>query len=179
MSGFDKSDTARVGRKNQVYSAVTGARLVAGCVCLNESKTHVLMIQSSAHKKKWVLPKGGVEADETDFKASAMRETWEEAGVLGHVTQKLGVIEDLRPPKDWNKDIKAFENATGDAEVNKHPPRSEFHFFEMLAESLAEHYPEVHERSRKWFTYQEALEQLQIAKRPELIEALNRSSIKK
>ncbi|CEP63423.1 polyphosphatase DDP1 LALA0_S08e02124g [Lachancea lanzarotensis] len=179
MPEFDKSDVARIGRKNQVYSSITGARIVAGCICLDESKTSVLMIQSSAHKKKWVLPKGGVETDEPDFKTTAMRETWEEAGVLGRVVQELGIIEDMRPPKDWNFDIKAFVEAPDDAEVNKHPPRSEFHFFEMAVETLAAEYPEAHKRNRKWFTYQDAIEQLQIAKRPELIEALNRSSIRK
>ncbi|SCU91280.1 LAFA_0F02828g1_1 [Lachancea sp. 'fantastica'] len=179
MSGFDKSDVARVGRKNQVYSSITGARIVAGCVCLDESKKQVLMIQSSAHKKKWVLPKGGVESDEPDFQTTAMRETWEESGALGRVAQELGIIEDMRPPKDWNTNIKAFVESQSDAEVNKHPPRSEFHFYELAVESLAAEYPEVQKRNRRWFTYQDAVEQLRIAKRPELIEALDRSSINK
>ncbi|SCU80785.1 LADA_0B09516g1_1 [Lachancea dasiensis] len=179
MTDFDKCDTARVGRKNQVYSTITGARLVAGCVCLDDSKKHVLLIQSSAHKKKWVLPKGGVESDEPDYKTTAMRETWEEAGALGTIVQALGPIEDMRPPKDWNKDIKGFEEAPEDVQVSKHPPRSEFHFYEMKVESLADVYPEVKKRTRKWFTYREAKEQLLIAKRPELVEALGRSGIQK
>ncbi|CUS21689.1 LAQU0S03e08416g1_1 [Lachancea quebecensis] len=176
MAEFQKLPTARVGRQNQVYSSITGARLVAGCVCLDSSKKHVLMIQSSAHKKKWVLPKGGVEKDEPDYESTAVRETWEEAGAIGEIVGRLGVIEDMRPPKEFNTDIKAFEAAT-DAEVNKHPPRSEFHFFEMSVKSLEEEYPESYKRTRKWFSFKEAKEQLIIAKRPELLEALTRSSI--
>ncbi|KAM3164598.1 Diphosphoinositol polyphosphate phosphohydrolase DDP1 [Lachancea thermotolerans] len=176
MAEFQRSNTARVGRQNQVYSATTGARLVAGCVCLDSSKERVLMIQSSAHKKKWVLPKGGVEKDESDFKMTAVRETWEEAGAIGDIVRNLGVIEDMRPPKEFNTDIRAFEEAT-DPEVNKRPPRSEFHFFEMSVRSLEEEYPERCKRTRKWFSFKDAKEQLIIAKRPELLEALTRSSI--
>lgn len=179
MSNFQQTTVSRTGRENQMYSTKTGARLVAGCVCLNETKTQVIMIQSSAHKNKWVLPKGGVETDEPDFKDTAARETWEEAGVIGTIVDALGTIEDMRPPKDWNKDLKSFENAKNDLEVSKHPPRSEFHFYEMKVAQLAEEYPEKYKRNRKWFNYKEAKENLLKAKRPELLEALDRSSILK
>ena len=92
------------------------------------------------------------------------------------IVKELGMIEDMRPPKHFNRDIKAFEKAT-DLQISKHPPRSEFHFFEMIVTSLEKEYPECHKRTRKWFSYKEAAEQLRIAKRPELLEALNRSSI--
>ncbi|KAL2708840.1 Diphosphoinositol polyphosphate phosphohydrolase DDP1 [Kluyveromyces marxianus] len=175
---FKKTETARVGRENQLYSAVTGARLVAGCIILDETRTKVLMVQSSAHKKRWVLPKGGIESDERDFESAAKRETWEEAGATGDIVKALGSIEDMRPPKNWNPDISSFESST-DEQVNKWPPRSEFHFFEMVNAKLESEYPECKTRNRKWFTYQEAKDNLLHAKRPELLEALNRSSIKK
>ncbi|EDO17447.1 hypothetical protein Kpol_1037p44 [Vanderwaltozyma polyspora DSM 70294] len=172
-----RSAAARVGRENQVYSPITGARLVAGCICLTQDKKQVLMITSSAHKKKWIFPKGGVEKDEPDYKITAERETWEEAGCVGKITKELGTIEDMRPPKEWNKDIKAFENAKSDMEVASHPPRSEFHFYELEIRELIEEYPECGKRKRKLFNYGEAKENLLIAKRPELLEALDRSSI--
>lgn len=178
MSDFIKTDTSRVGRENQLYSSVTGARLVAGCIILDESRENVLMVQSSAHKKRWVLPKGGIESDEPDFESAARRETWEEAGATGDIVKALGSIEDMRPPKDWNPDLKAFESSN-DETVNKWPPRSEFHFFEMINVKLEDNYPEVKTRNRQWFSYEQAKENLTRAKRPELIEALNRSSIKK
>lgn len=178
MSEFVKTLTSRVGRENQLYSTKTGARLVAGCIILDENREKVLMVQSSAHKKKWVLPKGGIESDELDFKSAARRETWEEAGATGDIVKYLGSIEDMRPPKDWNPNLQDFE-ADDDSKVNKWPPRSEFHFYEMRNVKLESDYPEVETRNRKWFTYQEAMENLTKAKRPELLEALDRSSIEK
>ena len=115
-----RSETAREGRENQVYSPVTGARLVAGCICLTPDKKQVLMITSSAHKKRWIVPKGGVEKDEPNYETTAQRETWEEAGCIGKIVANLGTVEDMRPPKDWNKDIKQFENSRKDSEVAKH-----------------------------------------------------------
>lgn len=176
-SGVVRTEAPRVGRENQVYSKVTGARLVAGCICLTKDHKQVLMITSSAHKKRWIFPKGGVEMDEPDYKITAQRETWEEAGCVGEITEALGTIEDMRPPKDWNKDIKAFENATSDSEVSKHPPRSEFYFYELEIKELVEVYPESDKRNRKLCDYNDAKENLLKAKRPELLEALERSSI--
>ncbi|AQZ11863.1 DDP1 (YOR163W) [Zygosaccharomyces parabailii] len=170
-----RTEVARTGRQNQVYSTVTGARIVAGCVCLSEDKRQVLMISSAAKKDRWIFPKGGVEKDEPNYESAARRETWEEAGCVGDIVDELGVIEDMRPPKKWNKNIEQFTKS--EAEVIQHPPRSEFHFFEMIVKELVETYPESNKRDRKWFSYDEAKEQLLSAKRPELLEALNRSSI--
>lgn len=173
----ERTKVSRVGRENQVYSAKTGARVVAGCVCLSKDKRHVLMISSSAHKDRWIFPKGGVEKDEPDYKLTAQRETWEEAGCVGNIVNSLGTIEDMRPPKEWNKDISSFSKSQD--EVISHPPRSEFHFYEMEVTELPEKYPESNKRGRKWFNYLDAKQQLLLAKRPELLEALNKSSIVK
>nr|7AUT_A Chain A, Diphosphoinositol polyphosphate phosphohydrolase DDP1 [Saccharomyces cerevisiae S288C] len=172
-----RSETAREGRENQVYSPVTGARLVAGCICLTPDKKQVLMITSSAHKKRWIVPAGGVEKDEPNYETTAQRETWEEAGCIGKIVANLGTVEDMRPPKDWNKDIKQFENSRKDSEVAKHPPRTEFHFYELEIENLLDKFPECHKRHRKLYSYTEAKQNLIDAKRPELLEALNRSAI--
>ncbi|CDO96296.1 unnamed protein product [Kluyveromyces dobzhanskii CBS 2104] len=176
MSEFVKANTARVGRENQLYSSVTGARLVAGCVILDETRERVLMVQSTAHKKRWVLPKGGIENDEPDFESAARRETWEEAGATGDIVKELGAIEDMRPPKDLDRHTEMSFKSLDDT-VYKWPPRSEFHFFEMVNAKLETDYPEVKTRNRQWFSYQEAKENLVHSKRPELLEALNRSSI--
>jgi diphosphoinositol-polyphosphate diphosphatase len=156
----------------QVYSKQTGARVVAGTVVLNHDKTKVLMVSATKQTDRWVLPKGGVELDEIDdHSQSAIRETWEEAGVIGKITNCLGVIEDARPPKTWaNK-----QNNGG----STWPPRSEFHFYEMEFEKAESVYPESSTRTRKWVTYREANAELIEAKRPELKEALDRSSITK
>lgn len=173
----ERTTKSRIGRENQVYSPKTGARIVAGCVCLSKDRKKVVMISSSADKNRWILPKGGVEIDEPDYKLAALRETWEEAGCIGDIVANLGTIEDMRPPKEWNTDIASFAKNTN--EVISHPPRSEFHFYEMEVTELSESFPESGKRDRKWFNYQEAKKQLLHAKRPELLIALDRSGIEK
>lgn len=63
------------------------------------------------------------------------------------------------------------------AEILKHPPRSEFHFFEMIVEKEFDTFPESYKRQRKWVTYREAVEELRSIKRLELVEAVERSSV--
>lgn len=74
------SMTPRQGRELQRYEG--GERLVSGAVPFYEGR--VVMISSS--RGTWILPKGGWEQDETAQEAAA-REAYEEAGVLGPVTQ--------------------------------------------------------------------------------------------
>ncbi|KAI5958728.1 uncharacterized protein KGF55_005726 [Candida pseudojiufengensis] len=161
-----KSTEARQGRDNQVYNEETGARIVAGCICLNESKDKVIMISSSKHKDKWILPKGGNEKDESELE-TAVRETWEEAGVEGIIIKKLPVVLDSRGSKapiikgDFNKII----------------PKSEFHFFELQVDQLNMNWPEMKKRDRRWCTYSEAKHELKKSNRIELVEALHQSSI--
>lgn len=173
--GFVYAKTARVGREHQVFNPETGARVVAGCVCLSRDKQRVLLVGSSK-KTRWVLPKGGVEADEKSYESAARRETWEEAGVTGDIVQELPVIHDMRPPKAWGKINDEEYLKTG---VMKTPPRSEFHFFEMIVTKEHEEYPEASERPRKWFSYGDAVEELRGNQRPELARAVELSSIGK
>ncbi|KAI5956206.1 hypothetical protein KGF54_000681 [Candida jiufengensis] len=161
-----KLSEARVGRDNQVYNEETGARIVAGCICLNESKNKVIMISSSKHKNKWILPKGGNEKDESTLE-TAVRETWEEAGVEGIVIKKLPVVLDSRGSK--------APVIKGD--FDKVVPKSEFHFFELQVDQLNTEWPEMKKRERRWCTYSEAKHELKKSNRSELIEALNQSSI--
>lgn len=168
----DKQLTSRVGRANQRYNPETGSRMVAGCICLNQDKDKVIMILSSAHPNKWVLPKGGIELDEgDDFIVSAVRETWEEAGCEGKIAQKLPVVYDSRGDKapildqgqDFNPKVVI--------------PKTEFHFYEMVIDTLHKEWPEMHSRNRRWCTYSEAKHELIKSKRAELIDALNLSNI--
>lgn len=65
-------------------------RLVTGCVpILSEGR---VMLVSASKKKEWILPKGGWEMDE-EMEESAIRETFEEAGVMGILGPKLCEIE--------------------------------------------------------------------------------------
>ena len=51
-----------------------------------------ILLCSSSRKEAWILPKGGWESDET-LEESALRETFEEAGVLGTLGPVLDEIE--------------------------------------------------------------------------------------
>lgn len=123
---------------------------------LSPDLKYVLLIQST-RRKGWVLPKGGWETDEACQEA-AVREAWEEAGITIQVDYDLGVIEELRPPK-LSKD------------------QSQYYFFQATVNSQYETWPESHKRERQWFTFSQAMEAL--STRPELQEALNRSTIRR
>ena len=120
-----------------------------------------MLLIESTRRGGWVLPKGGWETDEATAQDAAKREAWEEAGVIVSIARGLGTIPDRRPP----------------AELTKHAPRALFHFFEAQVDREENEWPEKHKRGRKWMKYAEAQEALKA--RPELAEALERSSLVK
>ncbi|KAI9738496.1 MAG: hypothetical protein M1818_005393 [Claussenomyces sp. TS43310] len=160
MSGSSSSRSmeSRVGRSKQRY-AENGDRLVAGVVPLNKDKTYVLLIQSN-RRSTWVLPKGGWESDE-DCMEAAQREAWEEAGILCRIDYDLGTITETRTPK----------------QISKNAPKALYQFFEVTVTKEESEWPEKSKRTRRWFTYAEAFELLR--PRPELAEALRRSTLKR
>jgi diphosphoinositol-polyphosphate diphosphatase len=128
-------------------------------VPLNESKTHVLLIQST-RRSGWVLPKGGWESDESCTEA-AQREAWEEAGIVCNIDYDLGQITETRTPKHTSKDA----------------PKSLYQFYQATVTREEADWPERQKRTRRWATYSEAKEALQ--SRPELLAALDRSTIQR
>jgi len=141
-----------------------GERLVAGVVPLNESKSHVLLIQST-RRAGWVLPKGGWESDEECTEA-AQREAWEEAGIVCNVDYDLGQIAETRPPKSKGSSSKGGSST-----------KSLYQFYQVTVTREENEWPEQHKRNRWWATYAEAREALQ--GRPELLEALERCTIQR
>lgn len=140
-----------------------GERLVAGVVPLNSDRSQVLMIQSSGGKG-WVLPKGGWETDERTQEDAARREAWEEAGIECKIELDLGVIEEKR-------------SASAIKKYGLMAPRASYRFYEVKVKEEKDNWPERHKRDRKWMSYRTAKELLQ--DRPELLEALERSRIKR
>lgn len=83
---------SRVGRSQQRWLADGEhnlVRLVAGSIPIF-ADGRVLLV-SSKKKKEWVLPKGGWESDET-LEESALRESFEEAGVTGILGPPLKTV---------------------------------------------------------------------------------------
>lgn len=65
----------------------------AGCVCFRtDQEKEVLLISSSRHPGRWVVPSGGVEPGE-EPKEAAVREVVEEAGVRGKLGRFLGEFQ--------------------------------------------------------------------------------------
>lgn len=175
-SQFAKTAQSREGRSTQIYNKATFARIVAGCIVLSADFDRVLMISSSKHKNRWIFPKGGVEYDEVeDFRKTARRETWEEAGTVVKILRKLPVMEDHRFLKQSKVD-KHFKGVDLTVDGDR-IPRSEFHFFEAQVLEASNEWPEADRRQRKWCTYSEAKHELVKSDRPELVDALNESRI--
>jgi len=149
---------SRTGRDNQRYGS-QGERLVAGVVPLSADKTKVLLIQS-VRRGGWVLPKGGWELDET-APAAACREAWEEAGIICKIEKELGKIPDSRPS----------------SQQTQYAPKASYQFYECSVTEERAQWPEMHKRARQWVAYAQAVQAL--TPRPELLEALKRSSIKR
>ena len=137
-----------------------GERLVAGVVPLSNDKVKVLLIQSSS-RNGWVLPKGGWELDEATASIAACREAWEEGGIICEVQKDLGTIADLRPT----------------TALTKNAPKASYQFFEATVTEERANWPEKHKRTRAWYTFAQATQLL--AQRPELLEALKRSSLRR
>lgn len=89
----NKSSVSRQGRDQQRWDKESDAsswiRLTTGVVPITSDGRVVFV--SSARKKEWILPKGGWESDE-ELEQSALRESYEEAGLLGILGPKLSDV---------------------------------------------------------------------------------------
>lgn len=82
-------------------------RMVTGCVPILRGGK--IMFCSASRKPEWILPKGGWEIDE-ELEESAVRETFEEAGVLGMLGPKLSEIQyETRKAKKRRLELKEFQ----------------------------------------------------------------------
>nr|GMD00698.1 nudix hydrolase 18, mitochondrial-like [Ipomoea batatas] len=134
--------TARAGLHMQRYD--NGRRQVVGCVPYRykdngetsslkaEDTFEVLVISPQRKRKVKLFPKGGWETDET-MEAAVLRETMEEAGVVGEIEGKLGT---------WR-----FEKG-------KKP--CEGHMFPLLVKQQLDSWPEEDIRNRQWMSVSEA-----------------------
>lgn len=82
--------TSRSGRESQRWLTDPATqrvyRMVTGCVPIVEGGR--ILFVSASRKPEWILPKGGWEKDE-QLEESAIRECFEEAGVLGMLGPRL------------------------------------------------------------------------------------------
>lgn len=100
-------------------------RLVAGCVpILNDSR---IILISSSSGKGWLVPKGGWESDE-ELEEGAIRECFEEAGVLGVLGPKFASFSvETRKAQQLRLESSFLEESTDSSGVEaeeKSPPTS-------------------------------------------------------
>jgi len=118
-----------------------GFRQRAACICVkNETEAEVLLVSSSGQPDQWIVPGGGIEPEETPSMA-AVREVIEEAGVLGQIGRCLGT----------------FENSER---------RYRTTVYVMIVTEELDEWDDARTigRKRKWFSVEEALEQLAVHK---------------
>lgn len=108
----------------------------AACICVNENETQVLLVSSRREPQRWIVPGGGVEPGEKADMA-AIREVREEAGVLGNLGRCLGV----------------FENSERGHRTS---------VFVLVVTEEMDEWDDSRSigRKRKWFSVEEAVEQL-------------------
>ena len=102
---------SRNGRQTQRYSTDPNSqrvcRMVTGCVPIVEGGK--ILFVSSSRKSEWILPKGGWERDEA-MEESAIRECFEEAGVLGVLGPLLSEVEyETRKAKKRRKEFEELQ----------------------------------------------------------------------
>ncbi|XP_059396612.1 diphosphoinositol polyphosphate phosphohydrolase 1-like [Carassius carassius] len=70
-----------------------GYKQRAACLCFrSEREEEVLLVSSSGHPERWIVPGGGMEPEE-EPSVAAVREVCEEAGVKGTLGRLVGVFE--------------------------------------------------------------------------------------
>lgn len=109
----------------------------AAALCLDSTGEHLLLI-TSRDTGRWIIPKGWP-MRKRSLPGTALREAWEEAGVEGKVGRKeLGLYH--------------YDKLRGQGFAIP----VQVHVFGIAVAGLADRFPEAGQRTRRWFTPEEA-----------------------
>lgn len=127
-------------------------QVAALCYRVTKGKPEVLLITSRG-SERWIVPKGWQMSGKSDAE-SARIEAWEEAGVTGKVAdEKIGTFS-------YQKMMSAEAVTPCKAAV-----------FPLQVKELADKFPEVGQRKRKWFSPKKAAKKVA---EPDLADLLRR-----
>ena len=104
-------------------------RQVAGCVAIQDRK---ILLVTARKSDSWVLPKGGVEKNETT-EAAALRELYEEAGIRAEIKSQLHEMT-----------------------MNRKRGQQYSYWYLCDVKEILEEWPEKKDRQRKFVTVEEA-----------------------
>lgn len=139
-------------------------RRLAGCVPMKGGgdQLQVMLITSRSHPDRLIFPKGGVKRDESP-ESAALRETWEEAGIRGPILDRLSPSHD----DSYSDDEKFCCEETGSIKGVEMSERWEgrrnsalamqaCRWYVMEVQEEADEWPEKGQRSRLWYSHEEA-----------------------
>jgi len=111
-------------------------RLCSGCVVsrMKKGRQQILLVKSNSGG--WTIPKGGIEY-QLSPEENAIKEVFEEAGAIGHITSLMGAYR--------------FEKEGRPNHVSVYFMKSVF---------TTKHYPERKLRKRKWFDVNDAIKKM-------------------
>ncbi|RVD86700.1 uncharacterized protein DFL_004963 [Arthrobotrys flagrans] len=143
---------------NPVYRYNTdGSRYATGAVVLSPDKHQVLVLRSKDESKGIIyrLPSGFLEFNDQNMEASALRECWQNAGIVGRILRAIEPAPAEEPDEnglaDWHS------------------------YFEVEVEREKERWPSYQMWHRRWLNYREA--RVVLSSQPDAIRALERSTI--
>lgn len=142
-------------RRRRARATGRGGRQVAGLVIRRRKDRQEVLLVTSRDSLRWIAPKGWVEGGE-DGAEAAMREVWEEAGVIARPTgEALGSYDYVK------------ERQRGDLHCSV-----DVYLLELVAEKSR--WPEMKHRKRRWVTVGEAPDVLE---EPGLADLLRASAL--
>jgi 8-oxo-dGTP pyrophosphatase MutT (NUDIX family) len=148
VTGTGPTPTERQVSAGGVVVRRRGERVEVAIICVGD-------------RRRWQLPKGLVEPDETPEQAAA-REVREEAGVDADLLQPLETIE------YWYVATRSARGAGGRSERVRYHKFVHFFLFAYRSGDVRDHDHEVHEAS--WVSLDEALERLAFASERRVVE---------
>jgi len=104
----------------------------------------VLFITSRTDPSQLVLPKGGLHRGESQC-CGALRESWEEAGVLGTCKQRIALLSPLKVPRKDNSVNETRHNLEKIV-----PDKKDWVWFLAKVNKIYDDWPEKSQRKRYW-----------------------------